>query len=188
MSIRDTRREKAIERLAGHLLDTGLAETSLRQLAAASGASDRMLLYYFTDKAEVLAAAMARIAAQMTDQLAAAVPEGAALPPSELVMLAAQITAQPDMRRPMCLWVEVIAAAARGEEPFIAIAGQVIGGFRLWLAARLALPASADREAVAGTIIALIDGLVLIDICSTPAQSAAMRDALPALFASPDSA
>ena len=188
MSIRDSQREKVIERLAGHLLDTGLAETSLRQLAAAATVSDRMLLYYFADKAEVLAAAMARIAAQMADRLAAAVPEGAALPPRELVVLAAQITAQSDMRQPMRLWVEVIAAAARGEEPFVAIAGQVIGGFRIWLGSRLALPAGETREAVAGTIIALIDGLALVDICSTPAQSLAMRAALPALFAGPDSA
>lgn len=188
MSIRDTQREKVIERLAGHLLDTGLAETSLRQLAAAAGASDRMLLYYFADKAEVLATAMARIAAKMAAQLASAVPEGATLPPRELVILAAQITARPDMRRPMRLWVEVIAAAARDEEPFVAIASQVIGGFRMWLVSWLALPDSLDREAVAGTIIALIDGLALIDICSTPAQSVAMREALPALFAHRDSA
>lgn len=186
MSIRDNQREKVIERLTGHLLDVGLAESSLRQLAKAAGASDRMLLYYFTDKADVLAATMARIATQMAEQLAASVPEGAELPPRELAMRAAQITARPDMRRPMRLWVEVIAAAARDEEPFVAIAAQVIGGFRLWLASRLALPGCADREAVAGTIIALIDGLALIDICSTPAQSAAMRHALPALFAGPD--
>jgi AcrR family transcriptional regulator len=45
MSTRDEQRDKVVERLAGHLLEHGLARTSLRQLAAAAGVSDRMLLY-----------------------------------------------------------------------------------------------------------------------------------------------
>ncbi len=37
-------REKVTERLAAHLLDTGLSQASLRQLAQAGGVSDRMAL------------------------------------------------------------------------------------------------------------------------------------------------
>ena len=62
MSIRDARREVVIERLAAHLLEHGLSRTSLRQLASAAGESDRMLLYYFADKAELLGAVVTRLA------------------------------------------------------------------------------------------------------------------------------
>ena len=55
MSPRDEQRERVIGALTGHLLRTGLSQSSLRQLAAAAEVSDRMLLYYFVDKAEVLA-------------------------------------------------------------------------------------------------------------------------------------
>jgi AcrR family transcriptional regulator len=182
VSTRDDQRERVTALLAEHLLATGLGQTSLRQLAKAADVSDRMLLYYFTDKADVLGAAMARVAAQMSGGLAAALPEGTALPPGELVVLAARLTSGEEMRAFMRLWVEVIAAAARGEEPFVGIAGQVVAGFRAWLAPRLDVPPGTDREALAGAIIALIDGLALVDICSSEAQSRAMRDALPGLF------
>ena len=182
MSIRDDQRERVTERLAGHLLATGLTQTSLRALARAAEVSDRMLLYYFADKTEVLAAATARVAAQSVAGLADALPEGTRLPPRELVMLAAQLTSGPDMRRFMRLWVEMIGAAARGEEPFVAISAQVLGGFKAWLAARLDVPEGTDRAGIAGAIIAIVDGLALVEICSTDADMRAMHGALAGLF------
>ena len=74
MVSRDEGRRLVQAALALHLLNTGLSRTSLRQLAGAAGISDRMLLYYYADKAEALAAAMAAVAAGIAEQLAAAVP------------------------------------------------------------------------------------------------------------------
>ena len=74
VTIRENQRDRAIAAIGAHLLARGLAETSLRQLAAAAGASDRMLLYYFTDKADILAQAMAQIAGESGAQLAKAIP------------------------------------------------------------------------------------------------------------------
>lgn len=182
MSIRDEQRERVAERLAEHLLATGLTQTSLRALARAAGVSDRMLLYYFADKTEVLSAATTRIAAQSVAGLAQALPEGKRLAPRELIMLAVQLTTGPDMRRFMRLWVEMIGAAAKGEEPFVTISAQVLGGFKQWLAARLEVPAGTDREALAGAIIALIDGLALVEICSSEADMRATHKALAGLF------
>lgn len=182
MSIRDEQRERVAERLAEHLLATGLTQTSLRALARAAGVSDRMLLYYFADKAEVLAAATARIAAQSVAGLAGALPEGKRLPPRELIMLAVQLTTGPDMRRFMRLWVEMIGAAAKDEEPFVTISAQVLDGFKQWLAARLDVPEGSDRAATAGAIIALVDGLALVEIGSTEADMRAIHAALAGLF------
>ena len=182
MTIRDDQREKVTQRLVAHLLETGLSRTSLRQLAQAAAVSDRMLLYYFADKAEVLSAATARIAALSVAGLAQAMPEGTRLPPRELAQLAAQLTAGPQMRQFMRLWVDMIAAAAKGEEPFVTISAQVMAGFRQWLAVRLDLPAGGDAAATAGAIIALIDGLALVDICSSEAEMEATHQAVGALF------
>ena len=60
-----------IEKLADHMLAHGLIGSSLRPLAKAAGTSDRMLLYYFRDKEELLAATSQLIAARMTMMLAA---------------------------------------------------------------------------------------------------------------------
>ena len=182
MAIRDQQREVVAGRLAAHLLDTGLTQTSLRQLAKAAGVSDRMLLYYFTDKAEVLSAATTLVAAQSLAGLAGAIPEATRLPPRQMILLAVQLTAGPQMRRFMRLWVEMIAAAAKGEEPFVTISAQVMAGFRQWLAERLDVPAGTDPGAMAAVIIALIDGLALVDICSSEAEMQAAHDALTVLL------
>src|SRR5215468_1320485 len=74
MTIRADRREAAIERMAEYVLSEGLGAATLRPLAAAAGTSDRMLLYYFADKDELLAATLDRIAARMIVQLNRAIP------------------------------------------------------------------------------------------------------------------
>lgn len=183
MRIRDTQREAVIERLAAHLLDHGLARISLRQLAQAAGVSDRMLLYYFADKAEVLATVMARVAGELSLRLAEAIPDGAPLRPAELVRRASEFTTGPEMRSYMRLWVEVVAAGAQGEAPFPAIVSQVMAGFRLWVDERMDLPAGADREGTAAAVIAMIDGLALVDICSEDVSAPQMAAALAALLA-----
>lgn len=182
MSIRDTQREVVVERLAAHLLETGLARTSLRQLAQAAGVSDRMLLYYFADKADVLSAVMTRVAGELAVRLADAIPGDAPLKPAELVRRAAAFTTGPEMRRFMRLWVEVVAAAARDEAPFPAIVSQVMAGFRQWVDARLDLPPGADREGTAAAVIAVIDGLALVDICAEDDIAARMSVALGTLL------
>lgn len=182
MSIREDQRERVITLLSQHLLDTGLAQTSLRQLAGAAGVSDRMLLYYFSDKADVLAAAMSAIAGQLTVGLSAVLPEGMRLPPRQLALVAAQLATQSEMRRFMRLWVEMVAAAAKGEEPYAAIVAQIMAGFRQWVDTRLDLGEGADREAMASTLIALIDGLALVDICSDDDMARRMLGALAVLL------
>ena len=76
MTIRATRRELAIEAMADYLLAHGLEAATLRQLAEAAGTSDRMLLYYFTDRDELLSATLERIAARLAAKLDAIIPPG----------------------------------------------------------------------------------------------------------------
>ena len=82
----------------------------------------------------------------------------------------------------MRLWVEVVAAAARGEAPYPAIVARVMGGFRMWVDARLDLPEGADREGTAAAIIAVVDGLALVDICSDDEIAPRMASALSVLL------
>lgn len=171
MISRDEQRARAVDRLADHLLRTGLSQASLRQLATAAGVSDRMLLYYFSDKADALSAAMQRIAAQLAGMLAGAVPEGTALPAAGLVALVAELTTGEPMRPYMALWIEVVAAAAREEAPFADIARQIAAGFLQWIEARLAPGQPADpaaRQAVAAAVLAVIDGMALLEVCAGP--------------------
>lgn len=161
MSIREDRRAAALERMADYLLAEGLAGASLRPLAKAAGISDRMLLYYFDDKEEVLALTLLTIAGRLQAALASVAPEPRS--PEQLAPALWSILQGADMRPVMALWLEISAAAARGQPPFAAISGQIADGFVAWVEARLDAPPGADRRALAALLLGTLDGLVMLD-------------------------
>lgn len=181
MVSRNDQRDRVVALLAAGLLAHGLAETSLRQMATVAGVSDRMLLYYFKDKSELLTAVLSRIAADMAVQLAEAIPENAALAPRDLLARAIAVTQAKAMRPSMRLWVEIVAAAARGEEPYQAVSAQIAQGFLGWIEARLDGPACDAKRATAAAILAMVDGLALINMCMDEAQSRQTAEALCSL-------
>ena len=91
---RAQRRAQWLDAMADHLLAHGLAGSPLRALAAAAGTSDRMLLYYFSDRDDLLAALLRHVAQRMTDMLA-----GFSGPLTAAQMLAQLWDAAPRRRR-----------------------------------------------------------------------------------------
>lgn len=154
---RDDRRSALLDRMADHLLAHGLEGASLRPLARAAGTSDRMLLYYFADKDELLGAVLDHIAARMAALLGSSAPT--TKPYRELLTEIAAAVRTPALRPYMHLWLELAAAAARGREPHRAIAGRIADGFLAWVEARLE-PGSGGRAA---SLLALVDGVALLD-------------------------
>lgn len=177
MRIRNEQRERVIQALANHLLMTGLAETSLRPMAKAAGISDRMLLYYFRDKAEVLACVIGRIADGFADGLDAVLPANP-MPPDQLLFAASQLVRSPAMQPSMRLWLDIVAAAARREEPYPAIAQRILEQFMAWLEARIDRPPGPERRQQAALLLAVIDGLALFDMAGGSEQAAAAEVAL----------
>ncbi len=189
MISRDEQRAIAVDHLADHLLRHGLAKASLRQLAAAAGVSDRMLLYYFDDKSDALTAAMERIATQLPVQLAMAIPEGTTMPAARLVAVAAKLTTQTHLRPYMRLWIEVVAAAARGEDPFVTVAQSMASGFTQWIETRLEAGDGADlqdRRALAAAVLAVVDGLALLDVCAGEALTRSAARSIGEVLTEPD--
>jgi AcrR family transcriptional regulator len=162
MDIREQRREAAVERMADHLLDKGMAGASLRPLAAAAGTSDRMLLYYFADKDELLAVTLERIAGRLRSALDAALPVGVRLPYAALLNALWSAVGSPGLAPYMRLWLELAAGAARGREPERTVAGAILEGFVTWVRDHL----DADRQAGgdrAALLLATLEGLLLLD-------------------------
>ena len=158
MEPREGRRDAIVERLADHLLAEGLAGASLRPMAKAAGTSDRMLLYYFADKDELLAAALGRVAGRLAETLERAAPEPAE--PATLLRTLWNVARSDEVAPHMRLWLELSAQAARGEEPHRAIAGAIADGFLAWVDARLAVEDPEERAAQAALLLATVDGLV----------------------------
>lgn len=157
----EARRAALLDALAGHVLVHGLGAASLVDLARAADTSDRMLLYYFKDKASLMAAVLGHIAAQFTAGL-----EAARLPapvPEEVLRrhLAALVLAEAS--RPfLCLWLEIVAAAARGDAATADSARQIGQGYLDWIAPQLDLPGPEARDAAA-RLLTEVEGLMLLE-------------------------
>lgn len=157
---RPDQRDTLLTGAVGHVLDRGVATLSLRPLAAALGTSDRMLLYYFGTRDELLVAVLERVGHQLQGALAAAVPDGRLTPEVLLERLWAVLqddAAEPHLR----LYVEVSGLAARGIEPYATAAAAVADGWLAWVGDRLAVD-EADRADAAAGVLAVLDGLLLL--------------------------
>ena len=163
MANRQAQRERVIQALADHLLCHGLGANSLRQLATAAGTSDRMLLYYFKDKAEIMSVVLDRIAGRFAEALDQAMPPER-LPPEQLLVRASALVRTPEMRPTMRLWLDMVAAAARQEPPFPAIATDLLRQLMDWVETRLAGPEGPARRQRAALLLAIIDGIVLFEM------------------------
>ncbi len=151
----DDRRAAIVEAMADHLLAQGLAGASLRPLAKAAGLSDRMLLYYFEDKAAAMAAALDCVAARLTVALDAR-RSPKRLPRAELERALIATLSDDALWPAMRLWLDIVAAAARGDPAFRMI-GEAIGrGFLTWVATQLDPPESALD------VLAAIEGRIVL--------------------------
>src|SRR5271165_3447791 len=156
MTVRNDRREAAIERMADHVLSEGLGAATLRPLAAAAGTSDRMLLYYFADKDELLTETLARIATRMIAQLDGAIP---AEPRRTFAVLLEQVwaaMASESLRPFMPLWLDMASGAARGLQPHSDVAGAIADGFLAWVTVRLQPESDGEPSLLAPLFLASI--------------------------------
>src|SRR5277367_3288123 len=162
MNVRSDRRQAAIDRMADHILSEGLAAATLRPLAAAAGTSDRMLLYYFANKDELLSATLRRIAARMTAQLDDAIPIG---PLRSFPVLLDEVwtaLSSESLKSFMHVWLDLAAGAARGLQPHLDVAGEIAGGFLAWVTSRLEGRSENERAASAALFLTSIEGMYLL--------------------------
>lgn len=157
----DTKRADIIQRLTAYVLAQGLSASSLRPLAKAAGTSDRMLLYYFKDKAEIITAVLEQISAQLVEMISthtAAEP----LPVDVLRRKLAGIVFEDALWPYMRIWLDVAARAAMGD-PFYRAVGEQIGrGFLEWGKAQLQSDSEAQRDIDAARLLVSIEGMLFL--------------------------
>ena len=174
MNVRSDRRQAAIDRMADHILLEGLGAATLRPLAAAAGTSDRMLLYYFVDKDELLTATLARIAARMTAQLDNAIPIGP-LRSFPVLLEEVWVALSSESLKPfMHVWLDLAAGAARGLQPHLNVAGEIADGFLAWVTSRLERQSENEQTGSAALFLTSIEGMYLLKAigCGAIADSA----------------
>jgi AcrR family transcriptional regulator len=159
---RNLRRSELVAQIAAHMLAEGLGETSLRDIAKAISTSDRMLLYYFKDKADLLETVLTEIAQQLATLLDASRTDQGPQPYLQLFTEMWAAIQQPAVLPYVKLWIELSAAAVRQREPEGRAAGQIADLFLAWAESRLAAKTGISRRHQATLLMGTIDGLALL--------------------------
>jgi AcrR family transcriptional regulator len=157
----DTRRAEILERLADHVLTHGLSASSLRPLAKAAGTSDRMLLYYFADKADMMTAILSVIAARIMAAMDAR-KAPVSMPVEQLQPIMLEAIVDDEMWPFMRVWLEIASLAANGDAFYAAVGEQLGRGFLSWGAAQIDAPTEAERHDQAARILLMTEGMVVL--------------------------
>lgn len=150
-----------IAALADHVIAQGLGQTSLRRMARAVGTSDRMLLYYFSDKEALLTAVLTEVANRLAAALDRAIPALPTRSPADLMQAMATISGQGVLAPYLKIWTEMMVAAAADQAPFAALVEAIGAQFLSWIRLRLD-PAWHDQPGLAALLMAVLDGATLL--------------------------
>ena len=161
MNKTEVKKQIIIEKLADHLLVQGMKSSSLRQLAAAAGMSDRMLLHYFENKDELLTATLILINERLIRILKSTSTKQ--MPFQILLPHLAMMIKNPLIRPNLKLWLELVTLTNVEEEPYLATARQICDTFFGWLTSIVQVEREEDRVPLASLAFATIEGFVLMD-------------------------
>lgn len=182
---RETRRRNAVAQAAtDYVLEHGLVGLSLRPLAAALGTSDRMLLYHFDGKDDLVATVLRLSNDRSVAEVRGLAP--AADVRTAVLELWAAVTS-PRLDRCQRLYVEAAALGLFGREPYSSV---VRAANRVWVAAVADwLVASGMPTHLAPRAVALLDAALMgfqLDLPldrDDPAQQQAVHDLADAVAA-----
>ena len=158
--------------LAGALeaaVDDGLSQLTFGRLAKRLGIDDRIVVYYFPTKHDLLTAVLLALGGRLQDTLAGALTAPAA-DHLELARAAWPVLARSDADPTFGLFFEAIGLAAVGRAPYTALGAPLFEAWASWLEGFLSGPA-AERRDDALAAMALLDGLLLLRQISGPAAA-----------------
>jgi AcrR family transcriptional regulator len=138
----------------------GLSGLSFGRVAKRLGTSDRMVVYYFPNKADLISNVLMSVGIELQLRLADAVTEPH---PDHLSLVRAAwpVLASDECDPAFGLFFEANGMAAAGVEPYRELVPMLVTAWSAWLSDYLDVD-EADRGAEAEAVIALVDGLLLI--------------------------
>jgi len=152
------------------VLEHGLAELTFGRLAKRLSVTDRMLVYYFTNKETLFEAVLGQLAGRLLERLELAFGQGRA-PAAALLRRSWPVLTDPEADRIFAAWFEFAGQAAAGHEPQRRLAAEMTGAWIDWLAERVDARTTAQRRSQAIRLVAMIDGALLLHHLGFPAEA-----------------
>ncbi|MEM9501580.1 MAG: TetR/AcrR family transcriptional regulator [Pseudomonadota bacterium] len=155
-------RETLLPQLAAHVLNHGLGGASLRPLAKAAGTSDRMLIYHFGNKEQLVADLLDHIAGIYSAALESAIGEQPSATRQECFDRILAQGRHPMMQPFMVLWWEIVAGAARGIPGYREAGEQMMAKQLAWLEKQMP-EGDPDPKGGARFLMTLLEGSIMLD-------------------------
>lgn len=163
--------------MAGHVLENGLRDASLRPLAKAAGTSDRMLIYHFGSKESLIEALLTHLAETLASSMSAMVPEGRASSERACVAEIMETMRQPHLRGFQRVWFEIAAEAVIEDGAYRRTGAAILSLFRNWLAARVPAETLVD-ESNLDRLLTMIEGMLVLEAFGNTNGASAVLDLL----------
>ncbi len=156
MARETARRDQVAQAATDYVLEHGLVGLSLRPLAARLGTSDRMLLYHFDGKDDLVATVL-RISNDRSVTAIRALPPAADVRQAVLDLWTA--VTRPELDRCQRVYVEAAALGLTGREPYVSVVREANA---VWIAALADhLAASGMPRRLAARAVVLLDAAMM---------------------------
>lgn len=159
-------REEILDGALHAAFEDGLSQLTFGSVAKGLAISDRIVVYYFPTKSDLIR----EVVIAMGGRLQLTLAHAFATPASghfEMVSRAWPLLSTPDTDRIFALFFEANGLAAIGREPYASVVPALVQGWIDW-ATNLIAPTNPRRRAEAETAIAIIDGLLLLRLLAGP--------------------
>lgn len=138
----------------------GLSQLSFGNVARRLGISDRVVVYYFPSKDDLIGEVLVALGEQLQAALAPAFAKPAA-DHVEVLRVAWPVLARSEVDPVFALFFEASGLAATGREPYRTLVAELMQGWTVWVQSLLG-GTLAQRRAEAAAAMATIDGLLLM--------------------------
>jgi AcrR family transcriptional regulator len=170
-------REELLRAAVDAVRAEGIGRLSYRAVAERVGTSDRMVVYYFPSKTDLVLAVAGTLGADLRALLERAFGSDP-LPPGELARRAWPVLGSPAADPVFAAFFEIIGLACARADPYAALAPGLVREWLDWLAPRVAGDTPAERRDGALAVMAQIDGLLLLRHAGGPRMAGAAARAL----------
>lgn len=160
-----SRKAQLASALADLALKEGIATLGLRGMAAKVGTSDRMLIYYFETRDQLIIDILEQVSARLSTLLLR-IDDGSRLSPGQFLTRVLTMAHDPAIAPFMKLWTEVIARGARGEGPYDRIGPAAVKSWTDWIDSKLAPSLSHTDTGRAAALLSIVEGVVLLEMAA----------------------